>query len=237
MSPRRTTLPELARFPPKVTHLRRSPRFGRTRVAGPEPPGRRPDPLPPARSQPQPVPSRQPSRPAAALRQSGLTGQPLPAAGRPMTPLDLPRAPPRQRAGPPEVPPPMMPAYWPRHPRLPGKIPLRPAHGRTLREPPRPSFPRSAWPPAARPPPWAGSQGRARSAGRSRRQAARRRARGAPTAAAVIRRPVACSAWSAVSAGQRAGLFSAGAPLASPTAGRGSGLPLAVTPREAACGD
>ena len=84
MSPRRTTLPELARFPPKVPHLRPSPRFGRTRAAGPEPLGLLPDPLPPA--QPQSAPPPRPARPAEAPPrrrpewQSGLPGQPLPAA-------------------------------------------------------------------------------------------------------------------------------------------------------------
>ena len=82
MSPRRTTLPELARLPPKVSHLRPSPRFGRTRAAGPEPLGLLPDPLPPAQLRSAPPP--RPARPAEAPRrrrpewQSGLPGQPLP---------------------------------------------------------------------------------------------------------------------------------------------------------------
>jgi hypothetical protein len=147
MSPRRTTLPELARFPPKVPQLRPSPRFGQARAAGPEPLGLLPDPLPPA--QLRSAPSPRPARPAEALRrrlewQSGPPDQPLPAADRPTAPLALPRAPlallrapPRQRAGPPWVQPPTMPAYRPRHPRLPGKIPpLPPARSRVPREPP-----------------------------------------------------------------------------------------------------
>jgi len=195
MSPRRTTLPELGRFPPKVLHLRASPRWPRTRAAGPEPQDRWPQPLPPAR--PRTAPTRRPAPLAAAPRrracprvrqvprgarpgppgrgpewQSGLPGQPLPAADRPMAPLALPRALlalprdlPRQRAGPPQVQPPLMPAHWPGRPCLPGKMQLPSARPRVPRGLPPPSCPRSAGPLAARSPPWAGCQGRALSAG------------------------------------------------------------------------
>lgn len=221
MSPRRTTLPELARFPPKVPQLRPSPRFGLTQAAGPEPPDGRPG--PPPLAQPQAAPS----RPAGALRQAarhrvprgsraepgppgrwmpgqnGWPGQPLPATDRPMTRLALPATRPRQRAGPLWVQPPMMPADRSSHPPLPGKMPLLEASRQRQRQLVQPPSPPSHWPAPAHPPPWGGSQKRARSAGRRRSQGAEanRRAAAARTATAVDCRPVACCLWSAAFAG------------------------------------